>query len=90
MAKNTQLLVNGKPMTNEQYLALLKQASDARAAYKDTPEYQTDLEAKRKATSRRKEMVTKFIDFGKKLGIELKEIGNIGYAVYMETRKEQE
>lgn len=89
MATNTQILVNGKPMTNEQYLALLKQAREAQTAYKETPQYKAEVEAKRKLSEKRNEYVSKFIEFGRKLGLTTKEIGTIGSAVYQATRQEE-
>jgi hypothetical protein len=87
--EKTQMLVNGKPMSNEQYLALLKQAREAQEVYKSTPSYKAEVEARRKLSEKRIEFVTKFIDFGKKLGLDLREIGSVGYSVYLASRKEE-
>lgn len=88
MAKETQLLVNGKPMSNEQYLAILKQAKEAKEAYTKTDAYKAEVEARRKLSEKRNELVSKFIDFGKKNGLDLRETGSVGYSVYLASRNE--
>jgi hypothetical protein len=86
--EKTNILVNGKPMTNEQYLALLKQAREAQTAYKATPQFKAEVEARRKLSEKRNEYVQKFIEFGRKIGLKDNEIGTICNATYVMIRKE--
>jgi hypothetical protein len=86
---NTQILVNGKPMTNEAYLKLLKDAREAQTAYKQTPQYKAEIEARQKLSAKRNELVAKFLEFGKKLGLTNSEIGTICNATYVMTRREE-
>lgn len=87
MANDQKILVNGKPMTNEQYLKLLADAREAQVAYKATPAYKQEVEARRKFSEKRNENVDAFIKFGKSLKLDMREIGSIGYSVYLATRK---
>ena len=87
---NQQILVNGKPMTQEQYVALLKQAAEAQKAYKQTPAFKAEADARRKMTEKRNEYVDAFIKFGKTLKLDLREIGSVGYSVYLASRKNSE
>lgn len=88
MTNEQKMLVNGRPMTNEQYLSLLKQAREAQAAFKATPAYKEEVAARRKLSEKRNEYVDAFIKFGKSLKLDLKEIGSVGYSVYLASRKD--
>ena len=88
MAKETQMLVDGKPMTQEQYVELLKKAAEATKAYKQTPQAKAEAEARKKMSEKRNEFVAKFVEFGKKLGLDLREIGSVGYSVYLFSRRD--
>jgi hypothetical protein len=86
---NEKILVNGKVMTQADYLALLSQAKEATKAYKETPAFKAECEARKKLSEKRVEYVTKFIEFGKKLGLDIREIGSVGYSVYLASRKDE-
>jgi DNA-binding transcriptional regulator YhcF (GntR family) len=77
-------------MSNEQYLALLKQAREATASYRETPAYKQEVEAKRKLSEKRNELISKFIEFGKKLGLSESETATICSGTYNTIRKGKE
>lgn len=62
----TKMLVNGKAMTNTEYLKLLKDARDALRVYKTTPEYASDQKDKEALKTRLPELVKQTKEFNSK------------------------
>lgn len=79
-------LVNGKPMTNEEYLDLLSNAREATKSYKDTPLYKKELEAKERANQELETNIKKFEDFAKSLKVSELGISRIALVLYNKYR----
>ena len=90
MADNTKFLVNGKPMTKEQYVNLLNEVKNANAAYKSTPEYTAEQEQKKQDAIAKEENFAKILKYSKGLGLTSRQIGLIGYKLYLESREDAE
>jgi len=84
----TKFLVNGKSMTNAEYLEVLKTARDAVKAYKSTDGYKREQEVKAHLIEVREKYIKQFIEFGKKQGLTMEEIGSIGLKLYQESKAE--
>jgi len=87
MNNETKFLVNGKPMTNREYLELVSKSREAQKAYMQTPEYKAEQDEKARMTKLREEHTNKFLEFGKKLGLSVSEIGSIGLKLYQDSKK---
>ena len=81
-ASDTKFLVNGKPMTNEDYSELMKQAREASKAYKTTDLYKQEQENKAKVEEQLKANIKKFEDLAKSLRLDDAVISRIGLNIY--------
>lgn len=86
----TKFLVNGKPMTKEQYIKLLEDARNANLAYKNTPEFTSEKEQKRQDALAKEENFAKILKFAQNLKLTSRQIGLIGYKLYLESKEEAE
>ena len=87
---NTKFLVNGTPMTQGEYVELLKKARDSQKAYKSTPSYKAEQEEKMKTDTETKANTEKFIQLAKSLRLNDATISKIGLAIYKQYRKKGE
>lgn len=85
----TKFLVNGKPMTNEEYEKLLNDAREAQRAYKSTPAFTAEQEQKKKDQQAREENYNKVLSYAKSLKLSSRQIGLIGYKMYVESKDEE-
>ena len=83
-------LVNGKPMTTEQYVKLLEDAKAANLAYKTTPAYTAEKEQKKKDAEAREANFGKVQKFAESLKLTPRQIGSIGYKLYLVSREDTE
>lgn len=87
---NEKFLVNGQPMTNAEYLDLLKKAREAQGAYKRTPAYKAEQEAKIKADADTQVNIKKFELLAESLRLPDASIAKIGLVIYNKYRTKPE
>lgn len=83
-------LVNGQPMTNEQYAELLKKAREATKEFKKTPAFTAEQEQKKKDAEAKQANYNKVKAFAKSLRLTDRQIALIGYKMYVDGKEETE
>jgi hypothetical protein len=86
----TKFLVNGVLMTNTEYVELLKKSREAINAYKTTPVYKKEQEAKAQANQEVEVNIQKFEQFAKSLKVSDLALAKVSLILYNKYRTKKE